>query len=141
MGISDYIAKKKAAFFQAQSTDKLELQKTELMKQRTELAAREKLRQEIRNEKREIRQLKTAPVREKFAAFRAAGKRANTAISKFGEGGKNPFANESSSGNLFGGSSAGPFAQSQSRNPFAPDTPNAPAKKSTGKTITIHVKE
>lgn len=137
MGIGDYIRQKKEQFFQAQSADKLKLQKDELVKQRQELQEREKLRQEVNAEKKQIRDLKSAPVRERLAFLRGSSNRAsdkmktiNANVAKFGDGGRNPFATGGATKNLFE-TSGGPFAQKKE--------PAPESKK--GEVITIRIKK
>lgn len=130
MSIRDLIEQKKREFFTARDTDKLELQKAALAKERKALEQKAKLRNDVKKEQQAIRDIRSQPVREKlsrlstgFKNLAAGATRGQEAVKRLGGGGSSPF--------------------SPGGNPFSPGGSAAPSKVTAGKakTITIKIKE
>lgn len=107
MGISDYIQKKKQMFFVARDSDKLELQKAALMRERDKAAAERreveevrKLQAEINDHNTKIHEARTAGSRGvaqkiggAFKNFAANAKKIDEGVKKFApaQNNKSPF--------------------------------------------------
>lgn len=92
MRISEYIQQQKERLFVARDADKLRLQKANLMKERQALQEKARLKEEVRKEQRQIRQLKSEPVRsglskikQSIQGFGTAAKGIQSNVAKFGE--------------------------------------------------------
>ena len=129
MSISEWIQGKKKELFLARDADKLELQKAELSKERERLQKQRNLEDEVRKEQRQIRELRSKPSRDRFAALSSGFKsiaegvnRGSERIERLG-GGPNPNS---------------PF---YAGNPFGPDKPKISAPQKKGRTIVVNIKE
>ena len=149
MGIRDFIANKinerKQSIRLAQHSQEIQnkVALEELHKQRVELERRENLRKDVEREKAKIRELKSAPTRERIAKVselfnnakskiqehkKSVAKKGSFNRSKFGS---NPF----SMGNVGGNSPFGPSGNS----PFSISPKQETPKGQRGKTIIIKV--
>lgn len=107
MNIREYIQRKKEEHFLYRDSDKLQLQKASLEKERKELQARRALESSVRAEQKQISELRSAPRKERmagisrgFQGLKKAADNANKGISKFSsQKSTSPF---SAGGNPFG---------------------------------------